>query len=165
MPGEGGIPEILNGQFWRLFTPIFIHYGIMHIVFNMMWLRDLGSMIEGRESTWRLLFLVLVTAAISNLAQYLIKIPSFPNLSGGQPNFGGMSGVVYGLLGYIWIRGKMHRASGLLLHKSTVIMMLVWLVLCFTGYMGPIANMAHLFGLLTGMALGFLFSLPALRQS
>ena len=69
-----------------------------------------------------------------------------------------MSGVVYGLLGYIWMRAKFDPFSGLFLHKNTVIMMLVWLVLCFTGLLGPIANLAHLFGLLIGMAAGFLFS-------
>lgn len=155
---EPGLPEIRNGEIWRLFTPMFIHFGIMHIVFNMMWLRDLGSMIEGNEGSWRLLFLVLLTAALSNLAQYVIEIPGWPSISGGAPNFGGMSGVVYGLLGYIWMRGKFDLASGLFLHKNTVLMMLAWLVLCFTGLLGGVANMAHLFGLLTGMAAGFLFS-------
>ena len=158
------MPEIRNGELWRLFTPMFIHFGPMHIIFNMLWLRDLGSMIEGRESMWRLLFLVLVGAAISNLAQYLIYLPSLPRISGGSPNFGGMSGVVYALLGYIWIRGKLDRGSGLFLHKSTVTMMLIWLVVCFTGLLGHIANLAHLFGLIVGVVLGFLFSLPALQR-
>ncbi len=155
---EPGLLEIRNGEIWRLFTPMFIHFGILHIVFNMMWLRDLGSMIEGNEGPWRLLFIILLAAGISNFAQYMIKIPGFPSLSGGSPNFGGMSGVVYGLLGYVWMRGKFDPASGLFLHKSIVIQMLVWLVLCFTGVLGAIANMAHLFGLLVGMALGFMFS-------
>ena len=155
---EKGLLEIRSGEIWRLFTPMFIHFGIMHILFNMLWLRDLGSMIEARESSLRLLLLVLITAVGSNLAQYLISIPAFPALSGGAPNFGGMSGVVYGLLGYLWMRGKFDPASGLFLHKSTVAMMLIWLVLCFTGLLGPVANLAHLFGLLIGMGSGIFFS-------
>ena len=150
-----GLPEIRHGEVWRFFTPMFIHFGPMHIFFNMLWLRDLGSMIESRESTWKLLFLVLLTAGGSNLAQYSISIPSIPWLGGGSPDFGGMSGVVYGLFGYIWMRGKFDPASGLQLHKSTVSMMLVWLVLCMTGLLGPIANLAHLFGLLIGMGSGY----------
>jgi Cytoplasmic N-terminal domain of rhomboid serine protease/Rhomboid family len=43
------LPEIRHGQYWRLFTPIFIHMSFLHILFNMLWLRDLGSMIEDRQ--------------------------------------------------------------------------------------------------------------------
>jgi GlpG protein len=107
-------------------------------------------MIEGRQSSTYLLVLVLVIAACSNLAQFYF---------GHAPNFGGMSGVVYGLLGYIWIRGKFDPASGLFLHPSTVTMMLIWLVACFSGILGPIANYAHLVGLLMGAAWGYLASL------
>jgi GlpG protein len=116
----------------------------------MLWLRDLGSMIEGRQSTGQLAVLVLTIAAGSNLAQFFYR---------GAPNFGGMSGVVYGLLGYIWLRGKFDPASGLFLHPSTVVMMLIWLVAGFTGVLGPIANFAHLAGLMMGVVWGYLSSL------
>ena len=147
---HAGLSEIRDGQLWRLFTPIFIHFGPLHILFNMLWLRDLGSMIEGRQSSWYLVILVLVIAACSNVAQFYI---------GHGPVFGGMSGVVYGLLGYVWIRGKFDPGSGLYLHQSTVTMMIIWFVLCFTGMMGPIANAAHAVGLVMGMAWGYLSSL------
>ncbi len=144
------LPEILKGEFWRLFTPMFIHFNPLHILFNMLWLRDLGSMIEGRQSSGLLAILVLVIAAGSNLAEFYVS---------HVPNFGGMSGVVYGLLGYVWIRGRFDPASGLYLHSSTVVMMIAWLVACFTGLLGPIANKAHLSGLAMGMAWGYLSSL------
>ena len=149
-PWDNTLPEIRHGEIWRLITPIFIHFQVLHILFNMLWLRDLGSMIEGRQSSIHLLVLVLVIAAGSNLAQFYI---------GHAPNFGGMSGVVYGLLGYIWIRGKFDPGSGLFLHPSTVTMMLIWLVVCYTNLLGPIANTAHLVGLLMGAAWGYLASL------
>jgi len=147
---DNTLPEIRHGEIWRLVTPMFIHFFVLHILFNMLWLRDLGSMIEGRQSSTYLLVLVLVIAAGSNLAQFYF---------GHAPAFGGMSGVVYGLLGYIWIRGKFDPASGLFLHPSTVTMMLIWLVACYTGILGPIANTAHLVGLLMGAAWGYLASL------
>ena len=150
------LPEIRHGQIWRLFTPIFYHFGILHIVFNMLWLRDLGSMIEGRQSSIQLLWLTLLIAAGSNLAQFYYGGPWF---SLGGPTFGGMSGVVYGLLGYIWIRGKLDPGSGLFLHPNTVIMMMIWFVVCYTGWIGNIANAAHAGGLLIGMACGWLTSL------
>jgi len=147
-----GMKEILSGQVWRLITPIFLHFGILHLVFNMLWLRDLGSMIEAHQGSLRLVLLVLVIGVISNTAQYFWHGVSF----------GGMSGVVYGLLGYIWLRGKFDPASGLFLHQTTVVMMLVWLVLCYTGMLGPIANAAHTVGLGVGRASGYLTSLKRL---
>jgi len=143
------LPEILHGQVWRLITPIFIHFGLLHILFNMLWLRDLGSMIEGRQSSRLLAVLVLVIAAGSNLAQFWY----------GGPVFGGMSGVVYGLLGYIWMRGKFDPGSGLYLHPSTVTMMIIWFFACFTPIIPHVANAAHAAGLVMGIVWGYLSSL------
>lgn len=142
---KGGLPEIRHGQVWRLFTPMFVHFGLLHILFNMLWLRDLGSMIEARKSPWLLLTLVLAIAALSNVAQYMVDGPSF----------GGMSGVVYGLLGYVWMQGKFNPASGLSLHAETVTMMIVWFFLCLSGVIGNIANTAHAVGAVVGIAWGY----------
>ena len=146
---NGGLKEVQQGQVWRLLTPIFIHYGILHIFFNMLCLRDLGSMIEGRQSTWLLGLMVVIIAICSNVAEFFL---------GHTPNFGGMSGVVYGLFGYIWLRGKFDPACGLFLHQTTVIMMIVWFFICLTGYLGA-ANIIHAVGLAMGMAWGYLSSL------
>jgi membrane associated rhomboid family serine protease len=74
-----------------------------------------------------------------------------------------MSGVVYGLLGYIWMKGKYDPGSRLFLHKTTVAFMISWYFLCFTGMFGPIANGAHTAGLVIGVAWGFISS-PKFRQ-
>jgi GlpG protein len=140
------LPEVRHGQVWRLFTPIFLHFGILHLLFNVLWLRDLGSMIEARKGSWMLLLLVLVLAGTSNLAQFLYK----------GPNFGGMSGVVYGLLGYIWMQGRFNPASGLSLQPQTVTMMIIWFFVCLTGMAGPIANTVHAVGLAVGIGWGLL---------
>jgi len=144
------LPEIRHGQIWRLITPIFIHFGPLHIIFNMLWLRDLGSMIEGRQSSLHLLLLTIVIAICSNLGQVYI---------GHSPDFGGMSGVVYGLLGYVWMRGKFDPASGLYLHPYNVIMMLVWFFACLLNIIPHVANTAHAVGLGIGIAWGYLSSL------
>jgi GlpG protein len=153
---NSSLPEIRHGEVWRLITPIFIHFGILHLVFNMLCLRDLGSMIEARQGSWLLGVMVLVIAAGSNLAQFYL---GGPHLHQGGPDFGGMSGVIYGLLGYIWIRGKFDPASGLYLHSYTVTIMMIWFVACFTPLIPHVANGTHAAGLAMGMAWGFLSSL------
>jgi GlpG protein len=73
--------------------------------------------------------------------------------------FGGMSGVVYGLLGYVWIRGKFDPGSGLYLHPTTVIMMILWFLACFTPLVPNVANAVHTVGFGMGIAWGYLSSL------
>ena len=141
--------EIRHGQVWRLITPIFIHFDPLHILFNMLWLRDLGSMIEARQSSRQLAILVGVIAVCSNLGQFFLA----------GPVFGGMSGVVYGLLGYIWMRSKFDPGSGLYLHPATVAMMIIWFLACFTPIIPHVANGAHAVGLVMGLAWGYLSSL------
>lgn len=138
------MPEILHGQVWRLFTPILLHGGFLHILFNMMWLRQLGSVIEYVEGTVVFGLQVLVFAAFSNVCQYLVS----------GPGFLGMSGVVYGLFGYIWICSKYDPKRPYTLDKETVTLMLIWFVLCFSGLLGPIANYAHAGGLVAGIVWG-----------
>ena len=146
-PGAPFFASVAGGEVWRLVTPMFVHFGILHILFNMMWLWDLGRAIELRKSALFLALFVIVTGTASNLAQYVIT---------QSPLFGGMSGVVYALLGYFWIQGRINPYFGMALHQSTVVMMLGWYVLCWTGLVGPIANWAHTAGLAIGVAWGLL---------
>jgi len=149
-----GLKEILNGELWRLFTPAFIHFGIIHILFNMLWLYQLGSAIEQSQHIKRLAVLVIVISLFSNLAQYFWA----------GPMFGGMSGVVYGLLAYLWVQGKYNPWAGIGLDQNIVVMMLVWFVICWLGFVGNVANMAHTIGLVTGAILGLIFSPNLLRR-
>ena len=153
---QSGLPEIMRGEVWRLITPILVHAwpSPFHLLFNMYALVILGSMIEAHQSTGRLAILVLVIAALSNLGQYYVS----------GPNFCGISGVVYGLLGYIWMKGKFDPGSGLFLHPQTVTMMLLWFFLCLAKVIPNIANTVHGVGLGVGVAWGFLASVPALRN-
>jgi GlpG protein len=115
----------------------------------MLWLWDLGRMIEIKQGRLTLGLLVLTIAGLSNFCQYLMS----------GPLFGGMSGVVYGLLGYIWIRGRYDPRSGLYLDRRTVVLMIIWFLVCFTPLFLPyIANTAHAVGLGMGMAWGFISS-------
>ncbi|HEX3595843.1 MAG TPA: rhomboid family intramembrane serine protease [Polyangiaceae bacterium] len=142
--------HVLHGQVWRLITPIFLHLDFFHILFNMWWLYDLGTVIETRIGTRRFVVLVLVSAAFSNAAQYYYL---------SSPAFGGMSGVLYALFGYVWVRAKLDRTFGLMLPPSTAVILMVWLILGFTGVFGNVANGTHLAGLVAGSAIGALSAL------
>jgi GlpG protein len=139
-----GFSDVRAGQVWRLITPIFVHFGPLHLIFNMLWLRDLGSMIELRQGMLKLALLVVVVGVLSNIGQYMYD----------GPFFGGMSGVLYGLFGYIWLRGQCDPASGLGLSPTTVWMMMIWFFLCLFGLMGSVANGTHFIGLLVGILWG-----------
>jgi Uncharacterized membrane protein (homolog of Drosophila rhomboid) len=147
--------DVFAGPLWRLFTPIFLHFGLLHIVFNMMWLYQLGSMIEARRGSFHFIALVAFLAVFSNLAQLIIS---------GRSYFGGMSGVVYGLAGYVWLRGKLDRASGLFLDTQSILILLVWQLICFTQIVGRIANWAHIGGLVAGLVVAWIASLLATRN-
>ena len=138
-----------RGELWRLITPAFLHFGLMHIVFNALWLWELGGMIERRQGAIRILGLVLLIAAGSNIAQAMT----------GVSLFGGMSGVIYGLLGYIVAWNRLRPAMQFPLVKGVAVVMVVWLLICMAGFtellgLGAIANTAHLSGLVLGLILG-----------
>lgn len=152
--------NIRRGEVWRLFTPMLVHFGVTHVVFNMVMLYSFGGQIENRYGTLRMLLLVLVLAGLSNVGQAIAE----------GPGFGGMSGVVYGLFGFAWMRATYDPNSRLHLDQITVLMLLVWFVLCIATeipafqpmlgrlFGGGVANVAHAVGLVVGMAIGIPWS-------
>ncbi len=136
------LPEVEKGQVWRLITPIFLHLSPMHLVFNMLITFQFGSFIERRKGSFFLLMRVLLIALLSNLLQFYFS----------GPLFGGMSGVDYGLFGYLWMKGIVSPEEGLGLNEQTIFIMLVWFIICF--FTAGIANFAHAGGLFIGIVLG-----------
>ncbi|MDQ3438842.1 MAG: rhomboid family intramembrane serine protease [Planctomycetota bacterium] len=138
--------DVRRGQVWRLITPIFLHMGVLHLIFNMIWLRDFGSQIERHRSSGYVLLLVVVAAIVSNLAQYWWS---------DSPRFGGMSGVVYALFGYVWIKGRCEPHLGMGVSQQTVLFMLGWMVFCIIMPTLAVANAAHVLGLVVGVAMAY----------
>jgi GlpG protein len=150
--------KIKEGEVWRLFSPCLMHGDLFHLVFNMIWLIILGPALGLRIGKIRLIVLILLAGILSNTAQYLMS----------GPNFIGFSGVITGMVGFIWIRQLRFPWEGYPINTSTmnfmaffVIAMMVLQVASFVmelrGYdqfsLG-IANTAHIAGALVGMSLG-----------
>ncbi|WP_299489707.1 rhomboid family intramembrane serine protease GlpG [uncultured Shewanella sp.] len=129
-------------EFWRLFTPSLLHFSALHIIFNLIWWWYLGGKIETRIGFTPLFILLIVAGTLPNILQYIIA----------GPYFGGLSGVVYALLGYTWLMGIKRPQAGIGIPPSYMIFMLIWLALGFTDIFGfSVANGAHIGGLIIGL--------------
>ncbi len=144
--GWNAIPEIREGEVWRLFTPMFLHFDAWHLIFNMSWLLVLGGNIESFKGTRYLLCLVLFLELVAGIAE----------LYATGPFHGGMSGVGYGLFGFVWMRSRLVPEDGFHMEPSTVFMFFAWALICLTGAAGPIANAAHFGGMAAGAFVGVL---------
>jgi GlpG protein len=158
-------------QWWRVLTPMFLHGHPFHLIMNMLALASLGRIVERLEGSLRYLLLIIAFAIGSHLPQGLLpqNILGIQGLS-GTPVFVGISGVVLGLFGYIAIKTYLRRDLGFSLSPSSYFM--VGLIL-FLGFAGDIAgsgggmkmaNFAHLGGLVTGIAVGWVMSSPTLDR-
>ena len=137
-----------NQQWWRLLGPAFMHFSALHIIFNLLWWWVLGSQIEQKLGSSTLVILFLLTALASNIGQLLIS----------GPYFGGLSGVVYGLVGFVWWTGWLRPAWGLSLPKAMIGFLLVWLVLGYADLLWvSMANTAHTLGLVSGCMLAWIY--------
>ncbi|MED5490006.1 MAG: rhomboid family intramembrane serine protease GlpG [Pseudomonadota bacterium] len=145
-----------NHEWWRLLGPAFIHFSALHIIFNLLWWGMLGAKIERILGMSMLLIVFLVSATISNAAQALFSDPVQGNLF----LFGGLSGVVYAVMGFVWWLGWLRPSWGLSLPNSIVGFMLVWLVLGYADILWVnMANAAHTAGLISGCLLAGALSL------
>lgn len=133
-------------QLWRWVSHALLHFSIAHIAFNLLWWWQFGGDIEKKLGSGKLLQIFLLSAALSGAAQYWVE----------GANFGGLSGVVYALMGYLWVIGWRRPDKGLFIPRPLVVFMLAWLVLGFVQPFMAIANSAHLAGLLTGCGLAAL---------
>ncbi len=141
-----GLTAVREGEIWRLVTPIFVHFGILHIAFNLWMVWVLGTPVELIEGSFKMLLLVLTIAIPSNVCQYYYT----------GPLFGGLSGVLYGLFGFIWIKSRFDPLAGYIMPSDMIFWLLGWFVLCLVGIIPHAANVVHAVGLGVGMVAGFL---------
>lgn len=145
--------DIVQGQIWRLLTPVFLHFPTMgvifaHLAFNMILLYMFGCLIEKADGSWFLLVMIVVSGALSNIAEGLIF----------QGLFGGMSGVVSALLGYLFFCPRLLPSYPARLPDNLAYMLMAWMVIAVVldATIGiGVAHAAHF----SGFAVGVLFAL------
>jgi GlpG protein len=162
-PTDAGdkLVDIQSGQIWRTITPIFLHGDIMHIAFNMLLMYQLGSLIEPRIGTPRYGLLVLLTALASVTLTSLMPFRLILPIEMGNNTFViGMSGVVFGLIGYLWGRTVTEPFFGLMIKPTIFFIAVAWIVVGVLGVLkmlglGDVSNWGHLLGLLAGLAIAY----------
>lgn len=143
---------LIHHEWWRLITPTFLHFSVTHLVFNCLWIYILGSRIESLDGMPTFLLVFMISAILSNLGEYIWSQQYF---------FGGLSGAVYGLLGYCFILELDNKNSRYDLPQALYLFMFIWLLIGFTGILnffgfGNVANAAHLVGMITGFIAGLI---------
>lgn len=141
----GAVPaeRIWAGEWWGLFTSVFVHIEIWHVAFNVYWLWILGGAVEKQLGSMWFTGFFIAAAWVSSGIQFLT----------GHLGIG-MSGVAYALFGFVWMARYRYLPFRTVVSERTAGMFIVWFVLCFfldaTGAM-RIGNGAHAGGLVFGV--------------
>jgi rhomboid protease GluP len=152
-------PLVFAGQWWRLFTAMFLHFGILHLALNMWCLWQLGFLAEFLFG--RVRFLVLyILSGLGGAALSLLVHPTVVSA--------GASGAIFGLAGgvaaFLWLRRRDFH--------STTLTRVLPSVATFIGYnllfgfsQSGIDNAGHVGGLIVGAVLGALVPRPKLETN
>ena len=153
-------PATQDGQWWRLGTAMFVHFGVVHLALNMWALWDVGRLMEGLLGRWRFAALYLGSGVLGNAVSLVVQ--------GNQAVSGGASGAVFSLYGallvFLWReRQQVDRSEFRWLFGGALLFTALMLGL---GFVLPgIDNAAHAGGLLAGALLGGLLARPWTPQS
>ncbi|MGG3574472.1 rhomboid family intramembrane serine protease [Bacillus gobiensis] len=135
---------VANGEWWRLVTPIFMHQGFTHLLFNSVSLILFAPGLERMLGKIRFIFLYLGSGIIGNLGTYFLGSEEYYHL--------GASGAIFGLFGtylyiYFYRKELMSRSNS----QMIVTIIVISLIMTFAGANTNI--LAHIFGLIGGFAL------------
>jgi membrane associated rhomboid family serine protease len=143
-PTTFAVVGVAEGEYYRLITSAVLHAGVMHILFNMFALAQIGAVLEAALGRGRFLALYLLSALGGSVAGYVLA-PTY------QPSVGA-SGAIFGLFGAYYV--VVRRLGGET--QSIVVLLVINLVITFT--IPNIDWRAHLGGLVTGAVLAAAFA-------
>ncbi|MFO1446521.1 rhomboid family intramembrane serine protease [Bacillus sp. Bva_UNVM-123] len=138
---------IVDGQYWRLVTPIFIHAGFSHMLFNSFSLVLFGPALEQILGKAKFIFVYITTGILANIATLLLEPLTYIHV--------GASGAIFGLFGYFMAIVKFRK--DLISKNNSQIIITITIIGVIMTFLQPNINItAHLFGLLAGFLLGAL---------
>ncbi len=146
-------PLIMQGEWWRFFTPIFLHIGLTHLVLNTLSLYFVGIIVERIYGSFRFLIIYFFAGFIGSVASFILV----PNLSAGA------SGAIFGLLGALLLFGILHptlffRTMG----WNVIVILIINLVITFSA--DAIDSAGHIGGLIGGFLAAAIVRLPKNRK-
>ncbi|MBT2681573.1 rhomboid family intramembrane serine protease [Bacillus sp. ISL-35] len=136
---------VVNGEYWRLVTPIFMHAGFTHMLFNSFSLVLFGPALEQLLGRTKFTLVYLVTGIAANLATLLLEPLTYTH--------GGSSGAIFGLFGF-YISIIMFRKAMMSRENSQTIMTIAIIAVIMTFVQSNINITAHIFGMLSGFLIG-----------
>jgi membrane associated rhomboid family serine protease len=147
---------IASGQYWRLFTSIFLHFGILHLALNMYALFIIGNVVESELGRIRYLALFLVTGWFSSAIAYWLT-PPLVAVQGGLTLqiSAGASGAIFGLFGVFLAYNYRRRHLAFYANRTRQMLMLIVLNIVFTFAIPGISWQAHVGGLVAGLIAGY----------
>ncbi len=138
---------VADGEWWRLLTAIFLHIGLLHLAFNTLALLVFGGLIEEAFGSARMVALYLVTGFAASVTSFTFGSPLIAAA--------GASGAIFGMLG-AWLAYNLRRRS-LSMARANMqsALFLIGINLVFGFTVPGIDNLAHIGGLVSGVAAGF----------
>ena len=148
-------PLILEGEYYRLFTGMFLHFGLIHLVYNMICLVALGDLLEKEAGSWRYLAVYFLGGLAGNLVSLALDLYG---ARGAYAVSAGASGAVFAVIGgVLWI---VIRRKGQFGRISLQRMMLTVVLMVLQGFtQGGTDNAAHVGGLAAGFVLAALLQI------
>ncbi|MDQ0167793.1 rhomboid protease GluP [Bacillus horti] len=148
--GAKWAPAILEGEYWRFITPVFLHIGFIHILMNSLALYFLGNLVEKIYGSFRFLWIYLFAGFTGTVASFVFS----SNISAGA------SGAIFGCFGALLYFGLQRRNLFFRTLGNDVIIILIFNL--GIGFIVPVVdNYGHIGGLVGGFLAAMIVSLPA----
>ena len=132
---------------WRLVTPVLPHIDVFHLFFNLYWLYVLGGKVETVFGSYKTTAIYLLLGIGSSLAQYAFSRSGV-----------GLSGIGYGLFGFLWVLSRNDLRFSNAIHHQVVQLFIGWFILCVVlsiADVWQVGNFAHGAGAALGCVLGW----------